>query len=125
MRRARLSTARLGWEVEVVSLAARCARRAYGRKIEHSGIRRRANCSGIEEVTDAEPDDIPTRLPGAFIVNPDGAVVRSGLVATTQPDMVSGNSIADRLPHRRRGAERGQGSGSSNSEVRGKDCPQA
>ncbi len=32
------------------------------------------------EVTDAESDDIPEREPGEWIVDPDGAVVRAGLV---------------------------------------------
>ncbi|HEV2782109.1 MAG TPA: class I SAM-dependent methyltransferase [Actinophytocola sp.] len=31
-------------------------------------------------VTDAEPDDCPVRPPGQWIVDPDGAVVRAGLV---------------------------------------------
>ena len=33
-----------------------------------------------EEITDAEPDDCGSRTPGRFIVDPDGAVVRAGLV---------------------------------------------
>lgn len=31
-------------------------------------------------VTDAEPDDCPVRAPGQWLVDPDGAVVRAGLV---------------------------------------------
>ncbi|HEX3650057.1 MAG TPA: class I SAM-dependent methyltransferase, partial [Pseudonocardiaceae bacterium] len=31
-------------------------------------------------VTDADPDDCPVREPGEWLVNPDGAVVRAGLV---------------------------------------------
>ncbi|HKN98483.1 MAG TPA: class I SAM-dependent methyltransferase, partial [Pseudonocardiaceae bacterium] len=31
-------------------------------------------------VTDAEPDDCPVRQPGEWLVDPDGAVVRAGLV---------------------------------------------
>ncbi|MFN3543141.1 MAG: THUMP-like domain-containing protein, partial [Rhodococcus sp. (in: high G+C Gram-positive bacteria)] len=32
------------------------------------------------EITDAESDEIPVRPPGEYIVDPDGAVVRAGLV---------------------------------------------
>ncbi|HEY0637342.1 MAG TPA: class I SAM-dependent methyltransferase [Pseudonocardiaceae bacterium] len=35
---------------------------------------------GAWMVTDAEPDDCPVRPPGEWLVNPDGAVVRAGLV---------------------------------------------
>ncbi|WP_026306839.1 THUMP-like domain-containing protein [Smaragdicoccus niigatensis] len=35
---------------------------------------------GVLTVTDAEPDDIPEREPGEWIINPDGAIVRAGLV---------------------------------------------
>lgn len=31
-------------------------------------------------ITDTQPDDIPDRTPGEWIINPDGAVVRAGLV---------------------------------------------
>jgi hypothetical protein len=45
------------------------------------GVRRRATVldSG-EQITDAEPDDCPVRPAGRWIVDPDGAVVRAGLV---------------------------------------------
>ncbi len=45
------------------------------------GVRRRASIldSG-EQITDAEPDDCPVRPAGRWIVDPDGAVVRAGLV---------------------------------------------
>ena len=33
-----------------------------------------------EQITDAEPDDCPVRPAGRWIVDPDGAVVRAGLV---------------------------------------------
>ncbi len=33
-----------------------------------------------EQITDAEPDECPVRGPGRWIVDPDGAVVRAGLV---------------------------------------------
>ncbi len=45
------------------------------------GVRRRASVlDRDEQITDAEPDDCPVRPPGRWIVDPDGAVVRSGLV---------------------------------------------
>lgn len=45
------------------------------------GVRRRASIldSG-EEFTDSDPDDCPVRAAGRWIVDPDGAVVRAGLV---------------------------------------------
>ena len=46
-----------------------------------AGVRRRASILDRgEQVTDAEPDDCPVRAPGRWIVDPDGAVVRAGLV---------------------------------------------
>ncbi|MBU9764379.1 class I SAM-dependent methyltransferase [Mycobacterium sp. TNTM28] len=45
------------------------------------GIRRRASLLETgEELTDAEPDDCPVAAAGRWIVDPDGAVVRAGLV---------------------------------------------
>ena len=45
------------------------------------GVRRRASILDRgEQVTDAEPDDCPVRPVGRWIVDPDGAVVRAGLV---------------------------------------------
>ena len=45
------------------------------------GVRRRASILDRgEQVTDAEPDDCPVRAAGRWIVDPDGAVVRAGLV---------------------------------------------
>ena len=44
-------------------------------------VRRRASILDRgEQLTDAEPDDCPLGLPGRWIVDPDGAVVRAGLV---------------------------------------------
>ncbi|MEY8017338.1 class I SAM-dependent methyltransferase [Mycobacterium sp. HUMS_12744610] len=49
-----------------------------------AGVRRRASildgASPGEQVTDAEPDDCGVGPPGRWIVDPDGAVVRAGLV---------------------------------------------
>jgi THUMP domain-like len=45
------------------------------------GVRRRASILDTgEQITDAEPDDCAARPAGRWIVDPDGAVVRSGLV---------------------------------------------
>ncbi|WP_374101677.1 class I SAM-dependent methyltransferase [Mycobacterium sp. SM1] len=47
---------------------------------EH-GVRRRASILDRgEQITDAEPDDCPVRPVGRWIIDPDGAVVRAGLV---------------------------------------------
>lgn len=47
---------------------------------EH-GVRRRASILDHgEQITDAEPDDCPVRPAGRWIIDPDGAVVRAGLV---------------------------------------------
>ena len=44
-------------------------------------VRRRASIlDRDEQITDAEPDECPTRPAGRWIVDPDGAVVRAGLV---------------------------------------------
>jgi hypothetical protein len=45
------------------------------------GVRRRASVLDAgEQITDTEPDDCPVRPAGRWIVDPDGAVVRAGLV---------------------------------------------
>jgi len=45
------------------------------------GVRRRASVLDRgEHITDTDPDDCPTRSAGRWIVDPDGAVVRAGLV---------------------------------------------
>ena len=45
------------------------------------GVRRRASILDRgEQINDAEPDDCPVRSIGRWIVDPDGAVVRAGLV---------------------------------------------
>lgn len=78
---------KLAWdgEVEVVSLDG-AVREAclWSPGLARPGITRRASVlssTGPAEIlTDAEPDDIPEREPGEWIVDPDGAVVRAGLV---------------------------------------------
>jgi hypothetical protein len=48
------------------------------------GVRRRASILGegdqYAQITDNEPDDCPVRPAGRWIIDPDGAVVRAGLV---------------------------------------------
>jgi THUMP domain-like len=49
--------------------------------LTESAVRRRASILDRgEQVTDLEPDDCPVRAAGRWIVDPDGAVVRAGLV---------------------------------------------
>ena len=75
---------RLGFdgEIEVTSLSRLGPRSVpvVGRAGE-PGVRRRASVLDRgEQLTDAEPDDCPVRPAGRWIVDPDGAVVRAGLV---------------------------------------------
>ncbi|MFF5033985.1 THUMP-like domain-containing protein [Nocardia salmonicida] len=78
---------RLGWdgEVEVVSLDG-AVREAclWSPGLTEPGVTRRATVldsrGGATTLTDAAPDDIPDRAPGEWIIDPDGAVVRAGLV---------------------------------------------
>ncbi|MFF0816367.1 class I SAM-dependent methyltransferase [Rhodococcus sp. NPDC003318] len=77
----------LGWdgEVEIVSLSGGVREAClWSPGLAGVGVRRRATVLAADgsgwEITDAEPDDIPEREPGEWIVDPDGAVVRAGLV---------------------------------------------
>ncbi|MGV8873498.1 MAG: THUMP-like domain-containing protein [Rhodococcus sp. (in: high G+C Gram-positive bacteria)] len=77
----------LDWtgEIEVVSLDGGVREAClWSEGLSENGIRRRAavlrSDGSAMEFTDAESDEIPVRPPGAYIVDPDGAVVRSGLV---------------------------------------------
>ncbi|BCK54162.1 THUMP-like domain-containing protein [Nocardia wallacei] len=80
-------TAAMTWagEVEVVSLDG-AVREAclWSSALTEPGVTRRATVLGSDgsswSLTDAEPDDIPDRAPGEWIIDPDGAVVRAGLV---------------------------------------------
>ena len=77
------------------------------------GVRRRASIlDGGEQITDAEPDDCPVRPAGRWIVDPDGAVVRAGLVrhyaarhGLWQLDPAIAYLSGDRLPSPIRGFE--------------------
>lgn len=71
-------------EIEVVSLDG-AVREAclWTRGLATPGVSRRASVlggSGSWTITDAEPDDCPVAPPGAWLIDPDGAVVRAGLV---------------------------------------------
>ncbi|MFF2552089.1 class I SAM-dependent methyltransferase [Nocardia sp. NPDC058058] len=77
----------LGWagEIEVASLDG-AVREAclWSPGLAEAGVTRRATVLSSsrppEILTDAEPDDIPEREPGEWIIDPDGAVIRAGLV---------------------------------------------
>ena len=74
-----------GAEIELVSLGGgvREASLWFG-DLATPGVRRRASVLGNDgsqwTVVDAEPDDCPVRDVGEWLVDPDGAVVRAGLV---------------------------------------------
>ncbi|WP_067471290.1 THUMP-like domain-containing protein [Nocardia amamiensis] len=78
---------RLDWpgEIEVVSLDG-AVREAclWSAGLTDAGVTRRAtvltSTGAHSTLTDAEPDDIPEGEPGDWIVDPDGAIVRAGLV---------------------------------------------
>ncbi|MEO6083676.1 MAG: class I SAM-dependent methyltransferase, partial [Umezawaea sp.] len=72
-------------EVELVSLDGGVREAClWTRGLATPGVTRRATVlrQGSPEwtITDAEPDDCPVRSPGEWIIDPDGAVVRAGLV---------------------------------------------
>jgi hypothetical protein len=72
-------------EVELVSLDGQVREAClWTRGLATPGVRRRATVLRAGHptwtVTDAEPDDCPVRPAGEWIVDPDGAVVRAGLV---------------------------------------------
>ncbi|WP_159838476.1 THUMP-like domain-containing protein [Nocardia sp. CY41] len=78
---------RLDWsgEVEVVSLDGSVREAClWSSGLAERGVRRRATVLSSEvggwSITDAESDDIEERAPGQWIIDPDGAVVRAGLV---------------------------------------------
>ncbi|OZF43589.1 THUMP-like domain-containing protein [Rhodococcus sp. 14-1411-2a] len=77
----------LDWagEIEVVSLDGGVREAClWSKGLSERGVRRRAavlrSDGSVLEFTDAESDDIPVRPPGRYLVDPDGAVVRAGLV---------------------------------------------
>jgi THUMP domain-containing protein len=78
------AVARLGFsgEIEVTSYRGSVREAClWSAGLSEPGVRRRASVLDRgEQLTDAEPDDCPVRAPGRWIVDPDGAVVRAGLV---------------------------------------------
>ncbi len=75
---------RLGFDGEIEVTSYRGSVREaclWSAGLAQPGLRRRASVLDRgEQVTDAEPDDCGVRPPGRWIVDPDGAVVRAGLV---------------------------------------------
>ena len=75
---------RLGFsgEIEITSLGGSVREAClWSSGLAEAGVRRRATMlDGPEQITDAEPDDCPVAPAGRWIVDPDGAVVRAGLV---------------------------------------------
>ncbi|MGC0364695.1 hypothetical protein ABH922_002679 [Rhodococcus sp. 27YEA15] len=77
----------LGWdgEVEIVSLDGGVKEAClWSAGLAKSGVTRRASVLRSDgtgwEITDAEDDTVEEKAPGRWIVDPDGAVVRAGLV---------------------------------------------
>ena len=119
---------RLGFDGEIeVTSAGGSVREAclWSADLAQRGVRRRATVLGRspghdEDLTDADPDDCAVADPGRWIVDPDGAVVRAGLVrqyasrhglwqldpdiayltGDALPDNVRGFEILDQLPLR-------------------------
>lgn len=117
---------RLGWsgEVEVTSLSGGVREAClWTGGLADPAVQRRATVlDRAEQVTDAEPDDCGVGPHGRWIVDPDGAVVRAGLVrqyaarhglwqldpeiayltGDALPDGVRGFEVVDRLDYRER-----------------------
>jgi hypothetical protein len=107
---------RLGFEgeIEVTSLRGSVREAClWPQALADSGVRRRATVlDAAEQITDAEPDDCPVAPAGRWIVDPDGAVVRAGLVrhyaarhGLWQLDPDIAYLTGDRLPDGVRGFE--------------------
>lgn len=82
------AVARMGFdgEIEVTSLGGSVREAClWSRGLTEGGVRRRATVLDTgpgrgEQLSDADPDDCPVGPAGRWIVDPDGAVVRAGLV---------------------------------------------
>jgi hypothetical protein len=107
---------RLGFsgEIEVTSLDGSVREAClWSSSLAEAGVSRRATLLDVpEQITDAEPDQCPVAPVGRWIVDPDGAVVRAGLVrhyATRhrlwQLDPYIAYLSGDRLPDSVRGFE--------------------
>ena len=75
---------RLGFDGEIEVTSYRGSVREaclWSAGLSRPGVRRRASILDRgEQITDTEPDECPVRPAGRWIVDPDGAVVRAGLV---------------------------------------------
>jgi hypothetical protein len=111
-------------ELEITSLAGGVREAClWTGGLAESGVRRRATILDRgEQLTDADADDCPSGAPGRWLVDPDGAVVRAGLVrqyaarhglwqldpeiayltGDALPDGVRGFEVIDRLDYRER-----------------------
>lgn len=107
---------RLGFEGEIeVSSVGGSVREAclWSPGLTESGIRVRASVLDRgEQITDADPDDCASAPPGRWIIDPDGAIVRAGLVrhyaarhGLWQLDPDIAYLTGDRLPDGVRGFE--------------------
>lgn len=101
-------------EVEVTSLGASVREAClWPPGLAGAGVTRRASIlDRSEQITDAEPDDCPVAPAGRWIIEPDGAVIRAGLVrhyavrhALWQLDPDIAYLSGDRLPDGMRGFE--------------------
>lgn len=77
-----LSRLGFGGEIEVTSYQGSVREVClWSAGLSRAGVRRRATVLDRgEQLTNTEPDDCPVGPPGRWIVDPDGAVVRAGLV---------------------------------------------
>lgn len=107
---------RLGFdgEIEVTSYRGTVREAClWSAEFAQRGVRRRARVLDRgEQITDRDPDDCPVRQAGRWIVDPDGAVIRSGLVrhygarhGLWQLDPDIAYLSGDRLPSAVRGFE--------------------
>ncbi len=101
-------------EIEVTSLDGNVREAClWSSGLAEAGVTRRATMlDGPEQITDAEPDDCPVAPTGRWIIDPDGAVVRAGLVrhyaarhGLWQLDPDIAYLTGDRLPDGVRGFE--------------------
>lgn len=104
-------------EVELTSLGGDVREAClWSAGLTEPGVTRRATMLGgdgrVEQVTDAEPDDCGVAPAGRWIIDPDGAVVRAGLVrhyaakhGLWQLDRKIAYLSGDRLPPATRGFE--------------------
>ncbi|MBO0852231.1 MAG: class I SAM-dependent methyltransferase [Nocardia sp.] len=125
-------------EIEVTSLDGSVREAClWSRGLTEAGVHRRATVLGGDgsswSITDIESDDIPEREPGEWIIDPDGAIVRAGLVrhyaagrglwqldpriayltGDTVPPGVRGFRVLDRLTFREKALR---------AELRRRDC---